>query len=171
MKLIDNNGKVFGIINIIDLTALLFIISAITGFLWLVYTGELFGDHDPARKLFIEKEIEFILKNQQEQIMPKLEEAMQKTINDTSALIRITNITSNKHCEKDLTNTTTDIICSYDVNLNLKLKTQIDKSTDEYYFYNGGDEKNYAEIKLNTNKTVNIIILHTRLIGTITKIS
>ncbi|GEM_PF-5993183 len=171
MKLIDNNGKVFGIINIIDLTASLFLISAITGFSWLVYTGELFSDHDPARKLFVEKEIELFLTNQQESTVIKLKDTMQKTINDTNALIRVTNITSNKHCKRDLTNNTTDIICIYNVNLNLKLKTQIDKSTNEYYFYNGGDEKNYKDIKLEINKTVNIIILQTSLIGTITKIS
>ena len=53
MDLIDEKGKVLGIINIIDLTILLFLVSVITGFFWLVYTGELFKDHDPVKRRYV----------------------------------------------------------------------------------------------------------------------
>ena len=64
MPIIDYNGRIFGIVNVIDLAILIFFISLITGFLNLSQSGELYSDHDPAKKFFLEKNVSVILKDQ-----------------------------------------------------------------------------------------------------------
>src|SRR3989338_2194702 len=78
MQIIDDKGKVLGIINIIDLTVLLFIISTITGFWWLMHTGELFKDQNPAKKLFMEKDVEILFKTRSDLIVAAIQDEIIK---------------------------------------------------------------------------------------------
>ena len=40
IRIIDDKGRIFGIVNIIDLTVVLFILAVITGFFWLAYNDK-----------------------------------------------------------------------------------------------------------------------------------
>ena len=170
-NIIDENGKVFGIINIIDLTVLLFVVSAITGFAWLMYTEELFRDHNPANKLFIEKNVEIILKNQSNTTITLLRGEMRRTGDDKTALLRIINTTFKKELRVISANNNTKSVELYTVILNLKLKTQVDKSTNISYFYVGVDNgKYYEDIMLQPNKTFQLITGKINVTGRIIKI-
>lgn len=100
MQLIDEKGKVFGIINIIDLTILLFLTSTITGFGWLYYTGDLFRDLDPARKLYAEKDAELLLENQSRSILRVIEREIGTLNNNQTLSLRLLAITTTPHIEK-----------------------------------------------------------------------
>ena len=134
MKLINENGKVLGIINIIDLTVLLFIISAITGFSWLIYTGELFKNHNPYYKQFIEKDVEVILKNKIPQEILLLKDEMTK-LKDSDSGIKILNVTVSQ-TKTSLNQGGIEIITnSYDAILLVRLKTHFDKYKNLYYYH------------------------------------
>lgn len=146
MQIIDKNGKILGIINIIDLTVLLFLTSTITGISWLVYTGELFKDHDYKKKIYTDKtiEIEAIIETHSElEAIKKIMHASQKSeftslkiLNITTEYLPANIIEKKKHFEIIKKNT-----------LNLKatiiLKTLKDYYTGIYYY-------NYHPIQINS---------------------
>ena len=137
MKIINDKGKVFGIINIIDLTVLLFIISTITGISWLIYTGELFKDHDPAKITFQKKKVELFIDNQTENTIKQLSKIkLPEKISDNIQLDN-TKIERTNEQINILTNTKNTSINSYNITFWLDLKTQTDFYTKTIYVYDG----------------------------------
>jgi len=64
LQILDNNGRLFGIINIIDLTFLLFVLSAVLGGIWIFERGDLYKDFNPYEREYEEKKVVLVLKNQ-----------------------------------------------------------------------------------------------------------
>ncbi len=72
MRIIDEKGRVFGIINIIDLLFFLIVFFLVTGVLWLSYTGDLFRDFDPNKKEYIPKIVDITFQRQSSAILALL---------------------------------------------------------------------------------------------------
>lgn len=143
MKIIDDEGRIFGIVNVIDLTVILFIISAITGFSWLVYTGELFKDHDPYKRNIVQKEIVISIVNPDTDFI----DAVKKEI------LRTKNIT----IETKINKITLEKIKTAKRIMNVTIQIPAKKMDGEYFYYR--DLYNPYKIKLNAQipiKTQNI---------------
>ena len=127
MPIIDYNGRIFGIVNVIDLAILIFFISLITGFLNLSQSGELYSDHDPAKKFFLEKNVSVILKDQPNSTKRYLEEGIQ-SVNDNASLMSILQVRSLSIRQYSNNKTSEDLLVL------LQAKTFYDKNQDTYYY-------------------------------------
>lgn len=140
MQLIDDKGRVLGIINIVDLTVLLFLISTVSGFAWLDYTGILFedfSDFNPKKEVFFDKQIEVILMEQPIPEVTLLKQEINR-LNDTKDIpLRILRITSIKqrlatadyesvHIERRKN--------YYDITLLLAVRTKFDALEKVHYY-------------------------------------
>ncbi len=99
MQLIDEKGKVLGIINIVDLTVLLFILSTVTGFWWLLQTGNLlkdFSDFNPKKEVFFDVKTEVILTKRTPADVALLKSEIERLKETKNIPVRIFNITQIK---------------------------------------------------------------------------
>lgn len=120
--LIDEKGRILGKINIIDAFVLLFIFITITSIFWLSYTGDLSRNLDPAKKLFIEKNITAIVLDQE---LSTIELIENKTATTDELSVKIINASINSLMQQNN---------KYNILLQLKIKTFHDKFLDTYYF-------------------------------------
>lgn len=162
-KIIDDKGKVFGVINIIDLTVILFLISTISGFAWLIYTGELFKDHNPAKKLFVDKYIEVMFNAQPNSTILLLQNEINKQEN-SEARLKIINITSVKNSiEKtgaiEVTNNNL-----FEIIISVRVKAYFDKRQNVYY-YKGTPLKPSENLSLEITDTFNNTRIYTSIIS------
>lgn len=165
IKIIDDKGKVFGIINIIDLTVILFLISTTAGFAWLIYTGELFKDHNPAKKLFVEKDVDVLLIAQPNSTIQILRDARNNQINSEERITLI-NVTSIKKSVKrtgaiDILNNNL-----FDIIISVRVKSYFDRRQNVYY-YKGTPLKPTENLSLEIIDTFNNTITYA---PTITKV-
>ena len=145
MHFIDTKGRVFGIINILDLIVLLFFVSTVTGFFWLLNRGDFSRDFDPFKREYTEKEVEVgmqgisfatltLIQLEHERIERTIErkEAVRPEHKDTFPL-RILNITSLKSYRDEMRVSTEDAL--YDISLVLRLKANYDPFKGVFFYH------------------------------------
>lgn len=133
MHVIDDEGRVFGIINIIDLLVFLMVFFLIVGVLWLSYTDDLFRDFDPNKKEYVSKIVDVTFSRQSSAITALLNDSSGIT---TNPRITITNISSVKESMQSEICVGRPINDSYDITVRAELKTYSDRNTHTLYYYN-----------------------------------
>jgi len=151
MQLIDEKGRVFGVVNIVDLTVLLFIVSATTGFWWLLQTGNLlkdFSEFNPKKEFFFDAKTEVVLTKQTTVDITLLESEIERLKNTEHIPIRILKITK---IEPSL-NTLGSITVQgklLDATLLLSVRAKFDP-LEKVYYYNGMPLMPGKDIPINT---------------------
>lgn len=134
MPIIDEKGRIFGFINIIDFFVILFLITTITGFLHLAYTGNLYKDFDPQKKEHIKKVINLNIQKQTFSDISEFKKQLNLEESNNVSRSQNINITSFELSTQTCVETTPED--RYDLQITATIDAYLDRTSSTYYYEN-----------------------------------